>query len=156
MSELQWPYILKNLRFCVFDTIFAVSFTFLDLYRTLRTQFQSKYRLFALLELDLKVTNHLAEFQNFSDIIYGKICDCVFLTQFSIYFLPFRTSMGPSRTQFQGKYRLSALLELDLKVTNHLLQFQDFSGLIYWKICDFVFLTQFSLYFLPFWTSMGP
>ena len=95
VSGLQWPHILKKLRFSIFDYIFALFSTFLVLYDSLKPKFQSKYALSALIELDLKVINHLVKIQGFSDLIYWKNCDFLFLTTFSLYFRPFWSSMIP-------------------------------------------------------------
>ena len=84
--------------------------------------------------------NHLVKFQYFSDSIYRKNCDFVFLTPFSVHFWTFWTST--LKAQFQ-----SALLILYLKF-NHLVKFRCFSALVYWKSVSSCFDPIFGPFFL--------
>ena len=75
-------------------------------------KFQSKYGLSALLVSDRKVINHLVMFQGFSELIYieKKTISC-FDPIFAVL-----DHFGPHGTltpQFQRKYGLSALFEID-------------------------------------------
>ena len=80
-------------------------------------------------------------------LIIKKNYDFVFLAPFLYLLYLCGTLKAP--IQLPWKYRLSALLILYLKVINHLVKFQGFSVLLYWKMCDFVFLASFSVHF---WT----
>ena len=94
-----------------------------------------------------KVINHLVKFQCFSARIYWKCANFVFFNPFSFHFWTIWIS-GTLNPQFQWKYILSALLNLYLNVINHLLKFQVFSALVYWKKVRFhIFDPIFDPYF---------
>ena len=79
---------------------------------------------------------------------------CIFDYIFSLFW----TSCGSLKPQFQNKHTLSALLDLDLKVINHLCS--EVWGLqwpqMFKKNVIFVFLSPFLLYFVSFWPPWYP
>ena len=86
----------------------------------------------------------------------ARTSDIVVFTLFCLHFCSFLVLIASPNPHTESKLRLSALLDIYLKVIHHLAKFQGLSDLTSLYNCDFVILTQFWLHFGPFWALCHP